>query len=492
MAIAATPRPSVRIPQTKLLIDGKWVDARSGETFETRNPATEEVIARVASAGAEDTAIAVKAARAAFESGPWGTMRAAERARIMMRFADVIRQRQDEIVMLESLDGGKPISSVRRQDYPAMLDCIEYYAGWPDKITGDVVPVRPDAHTYIARVPVGVVGAIVPWNFPLMNSMWKIAPALACGCTIVMKPASETPLTALLLGELALEAGVPPGVLNIVPGPGSTAGMSIVRNPDVDKISFTGSPAVGKLIMENAAPFVTRLTLELGGKSPNLIFEDADIDAAVKGSSAGIFFNSGQVCSAGSRVLVQESIYDEFCERMVARSKSLKIGDPLDESTYMGPVISQKQMNTIMGYIEAGKSEGATLLSGGDRVGTKGYFLEPTVFTEVDNSMKIAREEIFGPVAAVIRFKDEDDAVRIANDSDFSLAAGVWTKDLVRAHVMAQRLRAGTVWVNTYGQSDTRLPWGGLGGDSGMGRDLGETALDNYTDKKTIWINLRR
>jgi acyl-CoA reductase-like NAD-dependent aldehyde dehydrogenase len=492
MAIAATPRPAVRIPQTKLLIDGNFVDAVSGETFETRNPATEEIIAHVASAGAEDTALAVKAARAALEQGPWGTMRAAERARIMNRFAALIRERQDEIVMLESLDGGKPISSVRRQDYPAMLDCIEYYAGWPDKITGDVVPVRPDALTYIARVPVGVVGAIVPWNFPLMNSMWKIAPALACGCTIVMKPATETPLTALLLGELALEAGVPPGVLNIVPGPGSTAGMSIVRNPDVDKISFTGSPAVGKLIMENAAPFVTRLTLELGGKSPNLIFEDADIDAAVKGSSAGIFFNSGQVCSAGSRILVQESVYDEFCERMVERSKTLKIGDPLDEKTYIGPVISQKQMNSIMGYIEAGKSEGATLKSGGDRVGTKGFFLEPTVFTNVDNSMKIAREEIFGPVAAVIRFKDEDDAIRIANDSDFSLAAGVWTKDVARAHIMAQRLHAGTVWINTYGQSDTRLPWGGLGGDSGMGRDLGETALDNYTDKKTIWVNLRR
>ncbi|HEX8805872.1 MAG TPA: aldehyde dehydrogenase family protein, partial [Candidatus Aquilonibacter sp.] len=277
MAMAATPSTLVRLPQTKLLIDGKWVDAISGKTFATNNPATEDVIADVAQADADDAALAVKAARKALEEGPWGKIRAAERARIMNKFADLIRARQDEIVALESLDGGKPISSVRRQDYPAMLDCIEYYAGWPDKITGDVVPVRPDALTYIARVPVGVVGAIVPWNFPLMNSMWKSAPALACGCTIVMKPATETPLTALLLGELALEAGLPPGVLNIIPGPGSSAGMALVRNPDVDKISFTGSPGVGKLIMENAAPFVTRLTLELGGKSPNLIFDDADI-----------------------------------------------------------------------------------------------------------------------------------------------------------------------------------------------------------------------
>jgi aldehyde dehydrogenase (NAD+) len=492
MTATASPKSAVRIPRTQLLIDGTWVDALSGKTFATRNPATEEVIANVAEADAADVALAVKAARAALEEGPWGKMRASDRARILVAFAAKIREHEDEIVALESLDGGKPISSVRRQDFPAMLDCIEYYAGWPDKITGDVVPVRPDALTYIARVPVGVVGAIVPWNFPLMNSMWKIAPALACGCTMVMKPATETPLTALFLGELALEAGVPPGVLNIVPGHGPTAGMALVKNPDVDKISFTGSPAVGKLIMEGAAPFITRLTLELGGKSPNVIFEDADIDAAVKGSSAGIFFNSGQVCSAGSRVLVQESIYDEFCERMVARSLSLKVGDPLDEHTYMGPIISEKQLTSIMRYVETGKGEGAQLRSGGERIGSKGYFMQPTVFTGVDNSMTIAREEIFGPVAAVIKFKDEDDAVRIANDSPFSLAAGLWTKDVARAHVMAQRLHAGTVWVNTYGQSDTRLPWGGLGGDSGMGRDLGETALDNYTDKKTVWVSLRR
>jgi acyl-CoA reductase-like NAD-dependent aldehyde dehydrogenase len=419
-------------------------------------------------------------------------MRAGDRARIMVKFAELLRANQDAVVALESLDGGKPINAVRRLDYPSALDCIEYYAGWPDKITGDVVPVRPDAHTYVARVPVGVVAAIVPWNFPLMNSMWKIAPALACGCTIVMKPASETPLTALFLGQLALEAGLPEGVLNILPGPGSTTGMALVKNADVDKISFTGSPPVGKQIMEAAAPFITRLTLELGGKSPNLIFDDADIDAAVKGSAAGIFFNSGQVCSAGSRVLVQESVYEEFCERMVERTKTIKVGDPRDEKTYMGPIISQKQLDTVMGYIDAGKKEGAQLRYGGERIAGKGYYLEPAVFTGVENDMKIAREEIFGPVAAVIKFKDEDDAVRIANDSVFTLAAGVWTKDVARAHVMGQRLRAGTVWVNTYGQSDTRLPWGGLGGDSGMGRDLGATALDNYTDKKTIWINLRR
>jgi aldehyde dehydrogenase (NAD+) len=492
MAVTATPPPAIRLPETKLLIGGKWLDALSGKTFATRNPATEETIVLVAEAGPADADRAVAAARAALEEGPWGKMKASDRARLMVKYAALVREREDEIVALESLDGGKPINAVRRLDYPNALDCIEYYAGWPDKITGDVVPVRPDAHTYIARVPVGVVASIVPWNFPLMNSMWKIAPALACGCTIVMKPASETPLTALFLGQLALEAGIPEGVLNILPGPGSSTGMALVKNPDVDKISFTGSPAVGKQIMEAAAPFITRLTLELGGKSPNLIFDDADMDMAVKGSAAGIFFNSGQVCSAGSRVLVQESVYDEFCERMVERTKTVKVGDPRDEKTYMGPIISQKQLDTIMGYIADGKSEGANLVIGGERIDGKGFFMRPAVFTGVDNSMKIAREEIFGPVAAVIKFKDEDDAVRIANDSPFTLAAGLWTKDVVRAHTMASRLRAGTVWVNTYGQSDTRLPWGGLGGDSGMGRDLGQTALDNYTDKKTIWINLRR
>ncbi len=481
----------LRLPPTQLLIGGSWVDSISGKTFVTRDPATEQPIAEIALAGPEDAERAVAAARTAL-TGPWSKLSAAQRGRLLYKFASLLREHSEELVALESLDGGKPISSVRRQDVPAAIDCMEYYAGWPDKLTGDVVPVRPDALTYIAREPVGVVAGIVPWNFPLMNSVWKIAPALACGCTMVLKPATETPLTGLRLGELALEAGIPPGVLNILPGAGSVVGMALVQHPGVDKISFTGSPSVGKMIATAAAPNVTRLTLELGGKSPNIVFADADLDAAVKGSTSGIFFNSGQVCSAGSRILVQESVRDAFVAKLVERTKGLKVGDPSDEKTYMGPVISQKQLSTVMEYIEAGRNEGAQLVTGGDRLERPGFFLNPTVFAGVDNGMKIAQEEIFGPVAAVITFHDEDDAVRIANDTSFSLAAGVWTNDVTRAHTMASRLRAGTVWINTYGHSDARLPWGGAGRDSGIGRDLGETALDNYTEKKTVWLNLRR
>jgi aldehyde dehydrogenase (NAD+) len=488
--MSATASRTLRLPPTQLLIGGEWVDSISGKTFATRDPATELPIAEVAEAAPADAERAVAAARAAL-SGPWSKMTAAERGRRLHALSVLMRENFEDLAALESLDGGKPISSTRRQDLPAAIDCIEYYSGWADKMKGDIVPVRPDAFTYIAREPVGVVAGIVPWNFPLMNASWKIGPALACGCTMVLKPASETPLTALRLGELALEAGIPAGVLNILPGPGSSVGMALVSHPGVDKISFTGSPPVGKQIASAAAPNVTRLTLELGGKSPNIVFDDADLDAAVKGSSAGIFFNSGQVCSAGSRILVQEGVYDAFVAKLVARSKSLKVGDPRDEATYMGPLISQKQLNTVMGYIDAGRAEGAQL-TGGERIPGPGYFLNPAVFTEVDNAMKIAQEEIFGPVAACIKFKDEDDAVRIANDTVFSLAAGVWTKDVTRAHTMAARLRSGTVWINTYGQSDTRLPWGGVGRDSGIGRDLGETALDNYTNKKTVWLNLRR
>lgn len=487
----APAQGGLRLPPLQLLIGGQWRGAVSGRTFDTLDPATEEVIATVPEPDERDVDLAVRAARAAFEEGPWPGLRAAERGQLLRRFATVVDEHRSEIVALESLDGGKPLNAVRRQDFPAVLDCLEYYAGWCDKITGDVVPVRPDALTYVQRAPVGVVAGIVPWNFPLMNAMWKIAPALACGCTMVMKPAAETPLSALLLGELALEAGIPPGVLNVLPGPGPGAGMPLVTHPGIDKITFTGSPAVGKLIMERAAANVPKVTLELGGKSPNIVFADADLDAAARAATSGVFFNAGQVCSAGTRLLVEDAVYDEMVERLVARAATLKVGDPREEDTYLGPLISDRQLGRVLGYVARGVEEGATLRSGGTRLDCPGYFVPPTIFSDVDNSMTIAQEEIFGPVLCLIRFSGEADAVAIANDSPYSLAAGLWTNDLARAHTVAARLRAGMVWVNTYGQTDTRLPWGGLGGDSGVGRDLGEAALDNYTDRRAIWINLK-
>jgi len=482
----------LRLPPLKLLIGGEWRDAVSGKTFDTVDPATEKVIATVPAPDGDDIDLAVRAARDAFEFGPWSTMRAAERGRVLSRLVALLVLHEQEIVALESVDGGKPVAAVRRQDFPAIVDCLEYYSGWCDKITGDVVPVRPDALTYVLRSPVGVVGGIVPWNFPLMNAMWKIAPALACGCTMVMKPAAETPLSALLLGELALEAGLPPGVLNVLPGAGPSAGMALVTHPGVNKISFTGSPGVGKLIMERAAAHIPKLTLELGGKSPNIVFGDADLEAAVKAATAGVFFNAGQVCSAGTRVLVEDTVYDEFNDRLVARAATLKVGDPRKEDTYLGPLISEKQLHRVLGYVERGVAEGATLRSGGRRMDGPGYFIPPTIFSDVDNSMAIAREEIFGPVVSLIRFSTEEEAIAIANDSPYSLAAGIWTRDLARAHTVAARVRAGMVWVNTYGQTDARLPWGGLGGDSGVGRDLGESAIESFTDRRAIWVNLRR
>ena len=482
--------PGLRLPVLKLLIGGEWCDSFSGATFDTIDPATEEVIATVPEPGAEDIDLAVRAARSAFETGPWPSMRASQRARLLHRLAALIAEHEDELVQLESLDAGKPLAAVRRQDLPTVVDCLEYYAGWCDKITGDVVPARPDALTYVRRAPVGVVAGIVPWNFPLMNATWKIAPALACGCTVVMKPAAETPLSALRLGELAIEAGIPPGVLNVLPGPGPTAGMALVTHPGVDKITFTGSPAVGKLIMEKASANLPKVTLELGGKSPNVVFEDADVDSAVKAATSGVFFNSGQVCSAGTRILVHDSIADEFTEKLVARAAKLQVGDPRAEGTYLGPLISQRQLDRVLGYVRQGVDEGATLRSGGERLVCKGYYMAPTVFSDVDNTMTVGREEIFGPVVSVMRFSGDDQAVEMANDSPYTLAAGIWTNDVSRAHTVAERIRAGTVWVNTYGQTDNRLPWGGLGGDSGVGRDLGESALENFTDRRTVWVAL--
>ncbi|WP_456640578.1 aldehyde dehydrogenase family protein [Bradyrhizobium sp. USDA 10063] len=482
----APSRSAVR--EELLLIDGARVPAISGRTFKSLNPATEDVIATIAEGGAADVDRAVAAARRAFE-GPWRTMRAAERGHILLKWAELLKQHADEIVELESLDAGKPIAAVLRQDFPAAIDTLIYYAGWADKIGGDVVTTRDDALTYTVREPVGVVAAIVPWNFPLMIGMWKLAPALACGCTVVMKPAELTPLSALRIGELALEAGLPRGVLNIVPGPGRIAGEALVNHPDVDKVTFTGSPGVGRGIMRGAAGNFKRVSLELGGKSANVIFEDANLDAAAKAAAAGIFFNAGQVCSAGSRVLVQESVYDEVVERLAARASALRIGDPQDRATALGPVISEKQMRTILDYVEIGKNEGALLVTGGEHVGDRGYFISPAVFANVKHEMRISQEEIFGPVVSVIKFKDEADALRIANGTAYSLAAGVWSSDIGRVQRFAKRARAGTVWINTYGYTDVRLPWGGER-DSGLGREHGTAAIDNFTEPKAVWMNL--
>jgi aldehyde dehydrogenase (NAD+) len=473
-----------------LLIDGLRVPPLSGRYFDSINPATEEIIGRIAEGGAKDIDAAVRSARAAFEE-TWGRMPGRDRGRMLLAFADQIRAHADELVELESLDSGKPVSAIRRQDLPAVLDTLTYYAGWADKITGQIVPTRPDALTYVVREPVGVVGAIVPWNFPLMIGMWKIAPALACGCTVVLKPAELTSLTALRLCELALAAGLPPGALNVVPGYGKTAGVALVEHPDVDKITFTGSPAVGRQILRGAAGNFKRVTLELGGKSANIICADADIDQAVKAASSGIFFNSGQVCSAGSRILAHESIYGEVVEKLAARARAIRLGDPRDPATAMGPVVSDVQMQRVLGYIDTGRNEGAELVTGGSRRGDTGFFVEPTVFANVEPAMRISQEEIFGPVAAVIAFKDEEDAIRIANGTNYSLAAGVWSADIGRIHRFVNRLKAGTVWANTFGPTDVRLPWGGSR-DSGFGREHGEVALENFTEPKSVWINTAR
>jgi aldehyde dehydrogenase (NAD+) len=481
------------IPQVcdRLLIDGKWCEATTGQRFATVNPATEQVIAEIAEAGASDIDAAVVAAGKALRRGPWPMMTGADRGRVLRKLADLMREQSEALVLIESLDAGKPLAATRRMDLPAAIDCLDYYAGWTDKIAGEVVPTRRDALTYVHRVPVGVVAAIVPWNFPLMNAVWKIAPALACGCTIVLKPAELTPLSALWLGQAALKAGLPPGVLNIVPGFGATAGSALVSHPGVDKIAFTGSPQTGRFIMRAAAENITRIGLELGGKSPSVVFADADIEAAVRQTASGAFFNAGQVCSAATRILVEDAVHDRFVEALAKRAKSLRLGNPLDAGTTMGPVISERQMERVLGYVEAGRTEGAETICGGARAGGTGYFVAPTVFAGVGADMRIAQEEIFGPVVAVQRFADEDEAVELANGTDYSLAAAVWTNDIHRGHRLSQRLDAGTVWVNTYGPTDTRLPWGGMGGQSGIGRDLGRTAIDNYTEQKVVWLQTR-
>ena len=479
------------IDEKKLLINGEWRAAMGGKTADVINPATEEIVARVAFAHASDVDAAVAAARAALD-GPWGQMSARERGRLIWKLGERLMERADEIARLETLHNGKPISESRQIEIPASAECFQYYAGWADKIQGATIPVRGNHLTYTLREPVGVVAAIVPWNFPLLLASWKVAPALACGNTVVLKPASQTPLTALALGEIAQEVGLPPGVLNVITGPGSSVGQAIVEHPGIDKIAFTGDTTTGRGIMRGSAETLKHLTLELGGKSPNIVLADADLEAAVRGATVGIFYGKGEVCAAGSRLLVDRSIKDRFMEQLVARTKKMQPGDPMDPKTRLGAIASKSQLERVLGYVETGQREGAVLVAGGRRadIGTgKGYFMEPTVFDRVTPGMTIAREEIFGPVLAAIEFADLDEAIARANDTIYGLAAAVWTRDIKKAHHVARKLKAGTVWINTYNVYDTAAPFGGYK-QSGFGREMSAYALEHYTQVKSVWVDL--
>ncbi len=476
----------VPIRATKLLINNRWIASQSGRTFATINPATGEEICQIAEADAADVGRAVSAARAAFEHGPWRKTPASERGRLLNRLADLIEAHADELARLESLDNGKPLSIARAVDVAATVSCYRYFAGWADKIQGRTIPVDGDYFCYTRHEPVGVVGQIIPWNFPMLMQAWKLAPALATGNTVVMKPAEQTPLTALRIGELIVEAGFPEGVVNLLPGYGPTAGAAIANHMDVDKVAFTGSTEVGHLVMEAAARSnLKRVTLELGGKSPNIVFADTDVDEAVEGAHFGLFFNHGQCCCAGSRVFVEQKIYDQFVEKSSHRAKNRTVGDPFDPKTEQGPQVDEAQFDKVMGYIESGKSEGANMVCGGERVGDRGYFIQPTVFADVQDEMKIAREEIFGPVMSIIPFKSVDEVVERANRTTYGLAAAVWTRDIKKAHAIANNVRAGTVWVNCYNVLDPRAPFGGFK-QSGIGRELGEYGLQQYTEVKTV------
>jgi len=471
----------------KMYINGQFVESVSGKTFDTPNPATGETLATVYEADQEDIDRAVKAARKAFDNGPWSRMNPAERSRLMYKLADLMEEHKEALAQLETLDNGKPIRETANADIPLSIEHMRYYAGWATKITGQTIPVNGSYFNYTRHEPVGVVGQIIPWNFPLLMAMWKMGAALATGCTIVLKPAEQTPLSALYLAQLVDEAGFPDGVVNIVPGFGETAGAALVDHPLVDKIAFTGSTEVGKLIMANASKTLKRVTLELGGKSPNIILPDADLTKAIPGALNGVMFNQGQVCCAGSRVFIQKKHFDNVVADMATHAQSIKQGFGLSRDTEMGPLVSDEQQERVLNYIEKGIAEGAEIVTGGKKTREEGYFVEPTIFADVRDEMTIAKEEIFGPVIAAMPYESLDEVIERANNSDYGLAAGVWTQNVANAHYIANRLRAGTVWVNCYNVFDAASPFGGYK-QSGIGREMGSYALENYTEVKSVWI----
>ncbi|HEX8776127.1 MAG TPA: aldehyde dehydrogenase family protein [Pyrinomonadaceae bacterium] len=477
----------------QLFIDGKFVDAESGKTFTTPNPSTGETLAEVAEADKADIDKAVAAARRAYE-GKWSRMSARDRGRLLYKLSQLVEEHLTELAALETADNGKPIRESTYVDLPQVVENFEYFAGYATKIEGETIPVPGQMFNYTLREPLGVCGQIIPWNFPLLMAAWKLAPALAAGNTVVLKPAEQTPVTIMELAKLIQEAGFPEGVVNILPGYGETAGAALASHPGIDKIAFTGSTDVGKIIAREAAQNLTKVSLELGGKAPNIIFADADLEQAVNGAMMGIFFNQGQVCCAGSRLFLAEEIKDEFLDRFKEKAQKVRVGDPMDQATHMGPQVSEEQLCRIKGYVDIAREEGATVLTGGEPPKLegdfqKGYFFQPTIFSEVKNQMRVAQEEIFGPVTSAISFANEEDLIKQANETIYGLSAGIWTRDITRAHRFAKEIHAGTIWINTFNMFNAASPFGGFK-QSGYGREMGKHALELYTHIKSVWVDL--